>query len=76
MLVEGIMGYPFSCPDMIGGGQFKSFLDGAVIDQELVVRSTQCPALMPMMLFSVALWRILNEANLEAVKKAIDIRQK
>ncbi|MCT4644141.1 MAG: family 43 glycosylhydrolase, partial [Carboxylicivirga sp.] len=29
MLVEGIMGYPFSCPDMIGGGQYKSFLDGA-----------------------------------------------
>ena len=38
MLLEGIMGYPFSCPDMIGGGQFTSFLDGAVIDQELVVR--------------------------------------
>ena len=61
---------------MIGGGQFKSFLDGAVIDQELVVRSAQCHALMPMMQFSVAPWRILNKSNLDAVKKAIDIRQK
>ncbi len=76
MLVEGIMGYPFACPDMIGGGQFKSFLDGATIDQELIVRSAQCHALMPMMQFSVAPWRVLDETHLKAVKKAIDIRQR
>ena len=76
MLVEGIMGYPFSCPDMIGGGQFVSFLDGAKIDQELIVRSAQCHALMPMMQFSVAPWRVLDKTHLQAVKKAIDIRQK
>lgn len=75
MLVEGIMGYPFSCPDMIGGGQFTSFLEGAVIDQELIVRSAQCHALMPMMQFSVAPWRVLDKTHLEAVKKAIDLRQ-
>ena len=40
------------------GGQFTSFLDDAPIDQELVVRSTQVHALMPMMQFSVAPWRI------------------
>ncbi|MCG8307367.1 MAG: family 43 glycosylhydrolase [Cytophagales bacterium] len=76
MLVEGIMGYPFSCPDMIGGGQYKSFLAGAVIDQELIVRSAQCHALMPMMQFSVAPWRILDKQHLEAVKSAVDLRQK
>lgn len=75
MLVEGIMGYPFSCPDMIGGGQFTSFLEGSVIDQELIVRSAQCHALMPMMQFSVAPWRVLDETHLAAVKKSIDIRQ-
>ena len=75
MLVEGIMGYPFSCPDMIGGGQFTSFLEGAVIDQELIVRSAQCHALMPMMQFSVAPWRVLDETHLKAIKKSIDIRQ-
>ncbi|MGQ7870944.1 glycoside hydrolase family 31 protein [Sunxiuqinia sp. sy24] len=75
MLVEGIMGYPFACPDMIGGGQFVSFLDGAVIDQELIVRSAQCHALMPMMQFSVAPWRILDEEHLRAVGQAIQVRQ-
>jgi Glycosyl hydrolases family 31 len=54
MLLEGLMGYPFSCPDMIGGGEYKSFQTSSTIDQELVVRSAQCHALMPMMQFSVA----------------------
>ncbi len=75
MLLEGIMGYPFSCPDMIGGGQFTSFLEGAVIDQELVVRSTQVHALMPMMQFSVAPWRILDEEHFNAVLDAVKLRE-
>lgn len=74
MLLEGIMGYPFSCPDMIGGGQYTSFLDGAIIDQELVVRSTQIHALMPMMQFSVAPWRILDETHLNVVLEAVKLR--
>ena len=76
MLLEGIMGYPFSCPDMIGGGQFTSFLDDAPIDQELVVRSTQVHALMPMMQFSVAPWRILDERHFKAVLDAVNLRNK
>ena len=74
MLLEGIMGYPFSCPDMIGGGQFTSFLDDAPIDQELVVRSTQVHALMPMMQFSVAPWRILDKKHFKAVLDAVNLR--
>ena len=74
MLLEGIMGYPFSCPDMIGGGQFTSFLDDAPIDQELVVRSTQVHTLMPMMQFSVAPWRILDKKHFKAVKDAVNLR--
>lgn len=74
--VQGLMGYAFTCPDMIGGGEFNSFLNGAPIDQELIVRSAQIHALMPMMQFSVAPWRILNEKHLLAVKNAVDIRKK
>ena len=62
---QGLMGYAYSCPDMIGGGQYLSFIDMESIDQELVVRSAQCHALMPMMQFSVAPWRILSEENLK-----------
>jgi alpha-glucosidase (family GH31 glycosyl hydrolase) len=60
---QSVMGYAYTCPDMIGGGEYRSFLNGAVIDEELVVRSAQVHALMPMMQFSVAPWRILSEEN-------------
>lgn len=75
LLLQGIMGYPFTCPDLIGGGEFTAFLNDAVIDQELIVRSTQCHALMPMMQFSVAPWRVLDDEHLDAVKKAVEIRK-
>jgi len=75
MILEGLMGYPFACPDMIGGGEFTSFLPGSAIDQELIVRSAQCQALMPMMQFSVAPWRVLDESHLKAVLKAVKVRE-
>jgi len=74
MILAGLAGYPFSCPDMIGGGEFTSFLPGKTIDQELIVRSAQCQALMPMMQFSVAPWRVLDPPHLKAVLKAVKIR--
>jgi alpha-glucosidase len=76
MLTEGLVGYTFSCPDLIGGGDYISFLDNPKMDQDLVVRSAQIHALMPMMQFSVAPWRILDEAHLQAIKDAVKIRSK
>jgi alpha-glucosidase len=66
MISAGLLGYAYTCPDMIGGGQFTSFLgiDPEKFDQKLIVRSTQTHALMPMMQFSVAPWRILDEKHL------------
>jgi len=75
ILLQGIMGYPFTCPDMIGGGEAGYFMNTHTVDQELVVRSAQCHAFMPMMQFSVAPWRILDEEHFAACKKAVDIRQ-
>jgi alpha-glucosidase len=71
MLSAGLLGYAYTCPDMIGGGQFASFLgiDGRKIDQELIVRSCQVHALMPMMQFSVAPWRILDAKHLAICRK-------
>lgn len=76
MLIENISGYTFSCPDLIGGGEWTSFLDLRTIDQEQIVRSAQIHALMPMMQFSVAPWRVLDEQHLSAVKKAVQLREK
>lgn len=75
MLLQGLIGYPFSCPDMIGGGDYGSFINLYKVDQELIVRSAQVHALMPMMQFSVAPWRVLDSSKLEAIKKAIEIRE-
>jgi alpha-glucosidase len=75
-IVQQLLGYTFTCPDMIGGGNFISFLPGSKIDQNLIVRSAQVHALMPMMQFSVAPWRILDSAHLQAVNDAIKLRQK
>jgi alpha-glucosidase len=74
VLAEGLSGYPFTAPDMIGGGEFTSFLDGAKIDQELVVRWAQASALMPMMQFSAAPWRVLDSANLVLVQDVVRTR--
>ncbi|MBN2485012.1 MAG: alpha-galactosidase [Bacteroidales bacterium] len=76
IVLQGLMGYPFTCPDMIGGGEMGSFLDLRKIDQELIVRSAQCHAFMPMMQFSVAPWRILDEEHFGAVKAAVALREK
>lgn len=76
MLNEGLIGYTFSCPDMIGGGEYRSFLNNPDMDQDLVVRSAQIHALMPMMQFSVAPWRILDEKHFDAIKKSVEIRKR
>ncbi|MBZ0256621.1 glycoside hydrolase family 31 protein, partial [bacterium] len=65
-LALSIMGYAYICPDMIGGGEYSYFYNNPdrPLDQELIVRSAQCSALMPMMQFSVAPWRVLSEENM------------
>lgn len=75
-IAQQLAGYQFTCPDMIGGGNIASFEEPLQIDQELVVRSAQCHALMPMMQFSAAPWRILDETHQKAVYKAVAIRQR
>ncbi|MDR1120290.1 MAG: glycoside hydrolase family 31 protein [Dysgonamonadaceae bacterium] len=77
MLAAGLLGYAYTCPDMIGGGQYSSFLHIAQdeFDQTMIVRSAQVHALMPMMQFSVAPWRILSKDNLEFVKSAAFLHQ-
>ncbi|MFU0828923.1 MAG: Glycoside hydrolase [Lachnoclostridium sp.] len=64
-IAQGLLGFSFTCPDMIGGGEYQSFLEHSQeLDQELIVRSAQCSALFPMMQFSVAPWRVLSKENL------------
>lgn len=77
MIAAGLLGYAYTCPDMIGGGQYRSFLnmDPDKFNQSLIVRSAQVHALMPMMQFSVAPWRILNQENLEVVRNMAKLHE-
>lgn len=71
MAAAGLLGHFYTCPDMIGGGQYGAFLnvDPDQFDQELIVRSCQIHALMPMMQFSVAPWRILDAKHLDICRR-------
>jgi alpha-glucosidase len=74
MTAAGMLGYGLSCPDMIGGGEIGSFAENGRLDQHLVVRSAQLQALMPMMQFSIAPWRVLDSTSFNAVLAALKIR--
>jgi alpha-glucosidase (family GH31 glycosyl hydrolase) len=67
---QSLMGYAYTCPDMIGGGEFRSFQNMETMDEELIVRSAQIHALMPMMQFSVSPWRVLSSENNEICLQA------
>lgn len=78
MVTAGLLGWAYTCPDMIGGGEFTTFLNkkDEDFDQELIVRSAQIHALMPMMQFSVAPWRVLDQKNLEIVRRMAHLHEK
>lgn len=70
-LAQGLLGYVYTCPDMIGGGLEGDFsAPDFSVDQELFVRYAQCSALFPMMQFSMAPWRVLDEFYLSLCVKA------
>lgn len=75
-LVQGITGHPFSCPDMIGGGEYMNFYDmeEGALDPELFNRHSEIACLMPSMQFSAAPWRILSSERFELIKKSVALR--
>lgn len=70
-LLQGLLGYPYICPDMVGGGEWSCNLDpNFKADEELFVRMAQCSALFPMIQFSWAPWRKLKKNNRELCLEA------
>ena len=71
VLALGLLGHPFSCPDLIGGGEYRSFNEHRdQLDQELFVRHAQLSALLPMQQFSAAPWRFLDAAHADLCRQA------
>ncbi len=77
-LAQGIIGSLYSCPDMIGGGNYLSFTEERIrnADRELFVRYAQIAALMPMMQFSAAPWRALDESSLAIVRECVALHRR
>lgn len=69
-ILQGLIGHPFVCPDMIYGGDWGAFINGDPIDEELFIRSAQCSALLPMMQYSLLPWRVLSKEALDIVIEA------
>lgn len=76
-IAQGLLGHPFVCPDMIGGGEYTNFLaNSGKLDQELFVRYAQASALMPMMQFSAAPWRVLDRRHLRLCQASAALHRK
>jgi len=75
MLAMGVLGYAYTCPDMIGGGMSSDFTEEKLpqLDQELFARYAQCAALMPMFQFSAAPWRVLDEKHFAICKEMSEL---
>ncbi len=75
MVAAGLIGSAYTCPDMIGGGDYVSFLnvDYSKLDQRLIVRFAQVSALMPMMQFSLAPWRVLDKKHLDLCRDSANL---
>ena len=76
-LLQGLIGHPFICPDMIGGGWWSLNYDpNFKLDQELFVRMAQVSALFPMMQFSWAPWRMLDKEHSQLCLEAAQLHKK
>ena len=76
MIAAGLLGQPFICPDMVGGGDWIAFIPGSPFDPELFIRSAQIHALCPMMQISASPWRVLDARHQEIFSDVLALRQK
>lgn len=74
VLAAGLLGCPFVCPDMVGGGcGGDGFATGKGLDRKLFLRSCAAQAMMPMMQFSAAPWRLLDDEGLAICRNMADL---
>lgn len=72
--LAGLMGSPYVVGDMIGGGLEVSYIPlNGEIDHKLFVRSCELQALMPMMQFSLAPWRVLTKEECDICRNMANL---
>ncbi len=77
ILLQGLTGHPFGCPDMIGGGEYVNFqeAEASSLDQELFIRHCEIACLMPAIQFSAAPFRVLSQENFQLILKSLEFRK-
>lgn len=75
LIAGGIIGCQFMCPDMVGGGNYSSFLPGSDFDEEMFIRSAQVHALCGQMQFSASPWRVLSAGGRQVIRDLVKMRQ-
>lgn len=74
LLTAGLLGCPYVFGDMIGGGLSSSYeIGGPTFSHKLFLRSCELQALMPMMQFSAAPWRVLTPEECGICKKFAEL---
>ena len=74
-LMQGLLGYAFTCPDMVGGGEINDLYNAVSFDPELFVRNVGAACLLPMIQFSAAPWRVLNPDGLSYCRDLLALRE-
>ncbi len=74
-LACGIIGLPFVCPDMVGGGQILSAKSVDAYDKELVLRWAEASVLMPVVQFSIPFWQSEDKSFVEELKAIFATRK-
>ena len=76
-IAQGLVGYPYNCPDMVGGGELGSFSQNDFhLDQELFVRWAQCSTFFPIIQYSLLPKRELDKAHQEECMRMLDLRMR
>ncbi len=76
MLTQGVLGYYFGCPDMVGGGAYGCFGEGYKTDEELYLRWLAASVLCPMVQFSISPKRILSQESFAALTRLLALRER
>ncbi len=74
-LALGIIGLPYVCPDMVGGGQILNKKDLEFLDKQLLLRWLETSILMPVCQFSVPIWDDADKEFVEQLKTIFSIRR-
>lgn len=73
-LTHGLMGYPYTCPDMVGGGELGGIPDK--IDPELYIRWAQSATFFPIIQYSMLPNRVLDNPYLEWCMNMVRLRER